>query len=161
MKQSSTLFLKIVLIIMGIVVIAVMLWFPQVEGRNKNSDPISLYFNDPFLAYVYLGTVPFFFALYQAFKLLGYIEHNQTFSLGSVTALGNIKYSAFVVMGFMAGAIMWVRIMSSVDGDDPAGFIAIGSAVILISTVVSVFAAVLQKLFQNAVDIKSENDLTV
>ena len=146
---------------MGIVVITVMLWFPQVEGRNKNSDPISLYFNDPFLAYVYLGTVPFFFALYQAFKLLGYIEQNKTFSLGSVTALRDIKYCAFVVIGFMAGAMFWVRLMSFANNEDSAGFMAIGLAVILISTVIAVFAALLQKLFQNAVDIKSENDLTV
>ena len=146
---------------MGLMVITFMLWFPQVEGRNKNSDPISLYFNDPFLTYVYLGAVPFFFALYQAFNLLGYIEQNKTFSPGSVISLRNIKYCALVIIGFMAGAIVWVRIMSSVSGDDPAGFIAIGLAVILITTVVSVFAAVLQKLFQNAVDIKSENELTV
>ena len=146
---------------MGLVVVGFMLWFPQVEGRNKNSDPISLYFNDPFLAYVYLGAVPFFFALYQAFKLLGYIEQNKTFSLGSVIALRNIKYCAFVIMGFMAGAISWVRIMSFTNNEDSAGFIAIGLAVIFISAVIAVFGALLQKLFQNAVDIKSENDLTV
>lgn len=161
MKQSSTLFLKIILVLMGFVVITVMLWFPQVEGRNRDSDPISLYFNDPFLAYIYLGTVPFFFSLYQAFRLLGYIEQNMTFSSSSVTALRNIKYCALVIMGLMAGAMLWVRIMSFSNNEDSAGFIAIGLGVILISAVISVFAALLQKLFQNAVDIKSENDLTV
>lgn len=161
MKKGSTVFLKIVLVIMGLIVLTGLIWEPQLEGRNKNSDPISLYFNDPFLAYVYLGSVPFFFALYQAFKLLGYIGENKTFSSDSVMILRNIKYCALTIIGFMAGAMAWVRVMSSASGDDPAGFMAIGLAVMATSTVVAVFATVLQRLFQNAVDIKSENDLTV
>lgn len=149
------------MVIIGLVVIAAMLWFPQIEGRNKNSDAISLYFNDPFLAYLYIGTIPFFFALYQAFKLLGYIERNRTFSQDSVIALQKIKYSALVIIGLMIGAMAWIKIISLTANDDPAGALMIGFIVIFASTVIAVFAAVLQKLFQNALDIKSENDLTV
>lgn len=160
MKKGSTLFLKIVLYIMAIGALAIMLWFPQIEGRNKNSDPISLYFNDPFLAYVYLGTVPFFTALYQAFKLLTYIERNRTFSQASVNVLKNIKYCAITIIIFLVGALILIRIFAGVE-DDPAGPSAIGLVVIFATVVIGTFAGVLQKLFQNAVDIKSENDLTV
>jgi hypothetical protein len=45
--------------------------------------------------------------------------------------------------------------------DDPAGFIVIGLVVIFTSAVIATAAAVFQKLLQNAVDLKSENDLTV
>lgn len=161
MKKGSTKFLRVVLILMAVVVAVAMLWFPQTEGRNKNSDALSLYFNDPFLAYIYLGTIPFYFALFQAFKLLGYIEQNKAFSPASVKTLRNIKYCALVIIGLMVGAIVWVRIMSSVSGDDPAGFIAIGIVILFITVVIATFAGVLEKLFQNAVNIKSENDLTV
>lgn len=161
MKKGSTVFLKIVLVIIGLIVLTGLLWEPQLEGRNKNSDSISLYFNDPFLAYIYLGSVPFFFALYQAFKLLGYIGENDTFSLGSVMTLRNIKYCALTIIGFMVGAMVWIGVASFVNGDDSAGVMMIGLVIIVISTVVAVFATVLQRLFQNAVDIKSENDLTV
>ena len=41
------------------------------------------------------------------------------------------------------------------------GLLILGFLFACIPFVVSVFAAVLEKLFQNAVDIKSENDLTV
>jgi hypothetical protein len=159
MRQGTTLFLKIVICLMAVGMLVIMLWFPQVEGRNKNSDWLSLYFNDPFLAYIYLGTVPFFTALYQAFKLLGYIEKNKTFSQDSVNVLRNIKYCAIAIIALMAGAIAIV--LKNAGDDDPAGFIAIGMVVIFSTVVIGTFAAVMQKLFKNALEIKSENELTV
>ena len=44
---------------------------------------------------------------------------------------------------------------------DPAGFIAMCIVTTFISIVIATAAAVFEKLLQNAVDIKSENDLTV
>ena len=45
--------------------------------------------------------------------------------------------------------------------DDAPGIILIGLVLIFASMVIAVFAAVLQRLLQEAIDIKSENDLTV
>ena len=47
------------------------------------------------------------------------------------------------------------------DQDDAPGVVAIGLVIIGASFVIATAAAVFQKLVQNAVDIKSENDLTV
>ncbi len=44
---------------------------------------------------------------------------------------------------------------------DPPSFIPIGLVIIFASMVIAVFAAVLQRLLQEAINIKSENDLTV
>lgn len=160
MKKSSTIFLKIVLILMGLIVLSVMLWFPHIEGRNANAPTFfSVYLHDPFLIYIYTGTLPFFFALYQAFKLLGNIEKNKIFSQNSVVALRNIKYSAIIIVAFLVGAM--VQIISFAHEDDAPGAVVMGLGLVLATTVVAVFAALLQKIFQNAVDIKSENDLTV
>jgi hypothetical protein len=52
-------------------------------------------------------------------------------------------------------------IINAADTDDAPGVVAIGLVIIFASAIVAVFAAVLQKLVQNAVNIKSENDLTV
>jgi hypothetical protein len=41
---------------------------------------------------LYAAAIPFYFALYQAFKLLSYIDGNKAFSELSVKALKNIKY---------------------------------------------------------------------
>src|SRR5919202_6952481 len=103
MKRVSILFLRAVILLIGVGVLAGLLWEPQVEGRNVNADQVTIYFRDPFLAYVYVGSVPFFFGLYQAFKLLGYVGRGQAFSPAAVTALRYIKYCALAVIGFIVG----------------------------------------------------------
>jgi hypothetical protein len=51
-------------------------------------------------------------------------------------------------------------VTNSVKSGAPGG-IVIGLVIIFASIVIAVFAAVLQKLLRNAIDIKSENDLTI
>ena len=58
----------------------------------------------------------------------------------------------------MAG--LYIRIFHA-EGDDPAGFLAICIVTTFVSIVVAIAAAVFEKTLQSAVDIKSENDLTV
>ncbi len=79
MKKGSTLFLKFVICLIAIGALAWLIWFPQLEGRAANLDLISIY-KDPLIIYVYIASIPFFVALYQAFKLLGYIDGNKVFS---------------------------------------------------------------------------------
>ena len=67
MKRSSTTFLQVVIVLVGIGTLALMLWEPHLEGRNVNATLFQIYFNDPFLVYAYIGSIAFFVALYQAF----------------------------------------------------------------------------------------------
>ena len=163
MKKRSTIFLQVVIVIIGIVTLAVMIRFPLTEGRAVNLDLFSIYY-DPFIMYGYLASIAFFVALYQAFKLLGHIGQNKVFSLNSVKALRTIKYCAIVLSISIVMAALYIRISYAIHAkgdDDPAGFIAVCIMTTFISIVVATTAAVFEKLLQNAVDIKSENDLTV
>jgi hypothetical protein len=135
-----------------------MIRFPQLEGRATNLDLISIY-KDPLIIYSYIGSIPFFVALYQAFKLLGYIDDNKVFSQSSVNAVRNIKYCAVTISGFIVLGILYIRL--TVISDDPAGVTALAIVTTFASIVIATAAAVFQRLLQNAVDIKSENDLTV
>ena len=160
MKRGSTLFLKAVILLIGIGALAGMIIFPQLEGRNTNADLFSIYFQDPFLAYVYIASIPFFVALYQAFQLLGYIGQNKVFSLDSVRALRTIKYCAIILSILIVMTALYIRIFHA-KGDDPAGFIALCIVTTFISVVIATATAVFERLLQSAVDIKLENDLTV
>src|SRR6266850_222303 len=102
MKRASTTFLQVVIMLIGIGTLALLLWEPHVEGRNAHATLFEMYFNDPFLALVYLGSIPFFVALYQAVKVLGYVGHNKVFSQAAVKALRTIKYCAMTIIGFVA-----------------------------------------------------------
>jgi hypothetical protein len=159
-KKSSTIFLQIVLVIIAIAAVFAIIRFPPSEGRAQNLDLISIYFKDPFLWYAYIASVPFFVGLYQAFKLLTYIGGNKVFSLKSVKALRTIKYCAIILSVFIVGAAVYVRVFHA-PGDDPAGFIALCILTTFTSIVTATAAAVFEKLLKSAVDIKSENDLTV
>ena len=158
LKKSSTLFLKLVLLIISVAVLAGIIWFPQTEGRAANLDLISIY-ADPFIIYIYLGSIPFFVGLYQAFKLLNLIDANKAFSQDSVNTLRNMKYASLSLIAFIAVALFFIRFFAG--GDDSAGPTMLGIIAIFASGVIATACGVFQKLFQNAVSIKEENDLTV
>src|SRR5512138_3493820 len=115
MKRSSTIFLQIVLVLIGIGALALMLWEPHIEGRNAHATLFQIYFNDPFLAYAYIASIPFFVALFQAFKVLGYAGQNKTFSPAAVKALRIIKYCAMSIIGFVAVGEIFIMLINSDD----------------------------------------------
>jgi hypothetical protein len=158
MKRSSTIFLQVVIVLIGIGTLALMLWEPHIEGRNAHATLFEIYFKDPFLAYAYIGSIPFFVALYQAFKVLGYAGQNKVFSQAAVKALRTIKYCAIAIIGFVAVSVIFM--MFGDPDDRPAG-VFMRILIAFPSIVVATAAAVFERILQNAVDIKSENDLTV
>src|ERR1700748_1643097 len=102
MRKGSTIFLQLVIVLIGIGVFALLLWEPHIEGRNAHATLFQIYFNDPFLAYAYIASISFFAALYQAFKLLGYARHRKIYSPGSVKAVRTIRFCATALIGFVA-----------------------------------------------------------
>jgi hypothetical protein len=157
-KRSSTAFLQTVIVLIGLGTLALLLWEPHLEGRNAHATPCEIYFKDPFLAYAYVASIPFFVALYQAFKVLGYAGQNRVFSQPAVNALRTIKFCAIAVIGFVAGAEVFIMLHNS---DDRAGGVFMGLLITFGSAIVATAAATFQRILQNAVDLKSENDLTV
>ncbi len=158
MKRSSTLVLKIVILLIALGVLAGLLWFPQTEGRAAHLDLLSIY-ADPFILYGYVAAIPFFIGLYQAFTLLNLIDANKAFSRRAVTTLKNMKLASLSLFVFIGLAVIYIRFLAR--GDDPAGPTMLGFCLALAFGVIATAAGVLQKLLQKAVMLKSENDLTV
>ena len=158
MQRGTTLFLKVVVLLVGLGALVGMVWFPQVEGRNANAALADIYLRDPFLAYAYLASVPFFLALYQAFRLLGYVARDRAFSPAAVAALRTIKFCAVAIIGFIAvgGVILLVF-----GEEDRAGVLALGLYSACAVAIVGTAVAILQRLLQRAVELQAEHDLTV
>src|SRR6266404_3518760 len=148
MKQGSILFLKAVLVLVGIGALALLLWEPHIEGRNAHATPFEIYFKDPFLAYAYIASIPFFVALYQAFKVLGYAGQNKVFSQEAVKALRTIKFCAIVIVGFVAVGEIFIMLG---DSDDRAGGVFMGILITFASIVIANAAAMFERILQNAV----------
>nr|WP_263327005.1 DUF2975 domain-containing protein [Neobacillus sp. Marseille-Q6967] len=158
MKQVSTLFLKIAVFLIGTPVLALCIFgLPWLAKNPVNPDYAHILY--PIVIGMYVSVIPFFVALYQAFKLLSYIDKNQAFSELSVRSLKNIKLCAMTISGLYVVILPFVYLVAELD--DAPGLIIIGMVPAFASMVIAVFAAVLQKLLQEAIDIKSENDLTV
>ncbi|WP_312094365.1 DUF2975 domain-containing protein [Niallia sp.] len=160
MKQVSTLFLKIAVIFIGIPILALCIFLVPEIGKFA----AELYPNNAYIKYLimmdfYAAAIPFYFALYQAFKLLNYIDKNEAFSELSVKALKKIKNCAISISAIFVLGLPLFYLIAEVD--DAPGIILIGLILIFASMVIAVFAAVLQKLLKEAIDIKSENDLIV
>jgi hypothetical protein len=142
-KHTSILVSRAAILLVGLTVLAGLLWEPQVEGRNANADQLTIYFRDPFLAYVYVGSLPFFYGLYQAFNLLGYVGRGQALSPEAVDAVRRIKYCALAVIAFVVGAEAYI--IFGVQSDDRAGGVAMGILAGFLSLVVATAAAVLER----------------
>ncbi|MGE7942568.1 DUF2975 domain-containing protein [Lysinibacillus xylanilyticus] len=158
--KRETLLLKMAVFLIGIPVLALCIfWLPWFANEAAEHYPKLAYLQYPTLIGVYVTAIAFFVALYMALRLLSYIDKNEAFSDLSVRALKNIKYCAIIISGMYVIGMPLFYLMA--DLDDAPGIIVIGMVFIFASFVIAVFAAVLQKLLKNAIDIKSENDLTV
>jgi hypothetical protein len=160
MERGTTLILKAAVILMGIPVLALCIFLvPEIANFAAELYPDHTYLR--YLVYIdfYAAAIPYYAALYQAFKLLTYIDKKQAFSEVSVQALKRIKHCGIAISCiYVVGLPLFYLIA---EKDDAPGIILIGMVLIFASMVVAVFAAVLEKLLKEAIAIKSENDLTV
>ena len=156
--KLETIFLKTAVVLIAIPILALwILGLPWIVNNPVNPEyALVLY---PIVIGMYVSTIPFFVALFQSLRLLYYIDRNKAFSELSVKALKNIKYCATIISILYVVELPFFYNLA--QKDDAPGIILIGMVFVFASFVVTVFAAVLEKLFKNAIDIKLENDLTV
>lgn len=154
MKRGSTIVLRGAILVIGLAVLAIcILALPTGISLEKTG------YYRPILWGLYMPVIPFYIALYQALKLLDYIDKNKAFSAVSVQALKKIKYAAYAISALFTTGMPYI--FYAADKDDAPGVIVVGLVIIGASFVIATAAAVFQGLLQNAIAIKSENDLTV
>lgn len=154
MDKTPTIFLRAIVLIMGILVLALCI-FVLPEGLVQELHTVLF----PLVISMYVAAIPFFIALWQTLKLLDLIDKNKAFSLASVAALQRIKYCAlFIGVVYTLGLPYFYYVA---QGADAPGVMGIGLLLAGAPIVIAVFAAVLQKLLHSAIALKNENDLTV
>lgn len=152
-----------IIYLMGIAVLAVCaILLPELareEAAGKATPPLVW----PFLLSAWIFSIPIFVALYQALRLLTYIDDNTAFSSKSINALQNIKICAIIFAALIAlRAITVINLAQIADPrEDVTPVFTLGFIFIFTSSVIATFVAVLQKLLSKVIDIKSENDLIV
>lgn len=145
-KRISTIFLQAVIVLIGLGALAFMLWEPHIEGRNAHATLFEIYFKDPFLAYAYIASAPFFVALHRSFKVLEYVRQNKTFSQVTVDALRTIKFCGIAMVGFAVVGLVFIMWGES---DDRAGGVFMGLLVTFASLVIAATAAMFERILRN------------
>lgn len=152
--RGSTLLLKSALLLIGIAILGLCGFLLYISIGTDGPGPYR-----PILLGICVTTIPVFLGLYQAWKLLDYIDNNEAFSDMSVAALKKIKINALIVSALYAAGMPYIYYVAEID--DAPGVILIGLVCVAAPILVSLIAAILQKLLKSAISIKSENDLTV
>jgi ABC-type multidrug transport system fused ATPase/permease subunit len=153
-ERSSTLFLKLVLLVLSMGFIA-LLGF--VLYQITQSDFLGEYRS--ILIGVIISIIPLLYIFYQAFLLLINIDHNLSLTESSVNSLRIIKICSFLIsLLYLIGSPF---IFNVAERDDAPGVVLINLILILGPFTVGVFTYILQKLLINAIGYKSESELTI
>ena len=158
--RGSTFFLKGAVVAVGLVVLALCVFaLPASWLAVPEEYPDATYAFYLILIAMYAAAIPFYIALYQALLLLRYVDKNQAFSELSVGALKRIAYCGLAISGVYGVSLPLFYVWA--QEDDAPGLVIIGMVLTVAPLVISVFAAVMQRLLREAIRMKSENDLTV
>lgn len=164
MKNKTAFLSRGIVYFMALTALSICVFLlPELAREATAEDPAMAHLHSFFLLGAYLLAVPFFAALGYTHRLFSYISGDDAFSHQSVKALRNIKlctcaFGAMVTIGSVL-AIFAARSIN--PNEDVTHIIILGLIFIFIASVIGVFVAVLQKLLQQAITIKHDNELIV
>jgi hypothetical protein len=118
--------------------------------------PLMLY---PLIGGVYASVIPYATALVQAFGLLNAIDRNNAFSDSSIKSLKRIKACAVVFCLIYIALLPFALILA--QGGRCPGLVLMAMVPVFASAVIAVFAAVLQRLFEEATRLRSDQELVI
>lgn len=146
MNRSAAFFLQAAIVFLGTVTLGLMLLEPHFEGRNAHATTFEIYFSDPFLAYVYAGSIPYFVALHRAFGLFGHVRRTGSFSPVTLDALRSIKRCAIALVGFVVGAAVFIVVF----GEGEPGGVFMCALAVLGASAMGAVAAIAARILQAA-----------
>lgn len=159
-KKGGTIFLRFALVAIASLAILLMIFaFPEMWRSFDFEDQMLAQPMRGVIVRWYISAIPFLVGLWQSWKLLGYIDRGVAFSDLSTHALNRIKQCAIIIAIVMASALPFFYGFAEID--DAPGVVIVGMMFVGGPVAVAVFAALLQKLLQSAIEIKKENELTV
>ncbi|ENH95642.1 hypothetical protein J416_14962 [Gracilibacillus halophilus YIM-C55.5] len=157
MKKYATFILKFALFVIGCIVIGLCIWMVHVAAETAATYPEFAYLQYPVLIYLYITTVPFFYALYQAYTMIRYMDVGEAFSDQTIDRLRTIKYCAVIIsVLYVIGSIL-LTLQSAMH----PGIALASITIVFASVVIAYFATLLQELLARAISIKKENECTV
>ncbi|MES3005235.1 MAG: DUF2975 domain-containing protein [Patescibacteria group bacterium] len=159
-EKQSTNFLRLAIFVIGLIVLAFCVFaLPSMWKGGSAEFPEASTSVFLIMLGLYATAIPFYIGLWQGLRLLKLIDKNMAFSEVSINTLRNIKYCLATISVLYVGGVPWLLPIAELD--DAPGLILMGMVIACIPITITIFTGIVEKLLQNVVDIKSENDLTV
>ena len=146
MNRRLAKLLQVFVVGTGIGALAFLLIEPHFEGRNARATLTRIYFDDPFLAYVYIASIPFFVAAYQAFKALGDAAGARSLAPETLKRIRTVKHCGIALVGLVAVGEVFIL---SGDSDDRAGGVFMGILFGAGAVAIAVAATMFERVCQN------------
>ena len=158
MRNSTLTFLKVVLLIIAMVTLGLCTFaLPSLAGNTAEMYPEYAFLKYPILIGLYFTVIPFFFAIYESYKLLNIIKDKNAFSESALISLRHIMICAITITTLYAIGFLIMAVSNALH----PGIAILGLVIIFASLVIAVFSAVLRELLRSAIELKIENELTV
>lgn len=159
-EKGSTLFLRLAVSVIGLGVLALCVsLLPLMWTHAYNEYPDDGYAVRVVVAAMYASTIPFYIGIYKGWRILDSIDKNKAFSVRSVRSLGGIALCAAIISLFYAISLPFFYIWA--QHVDAPGLMVIGLFLTGMPLIISVAIELLRRLLIEAINVKSENDLTV
>lgn len=158
MKPTSIRFLELSLGAIATAFLAFGAGFlPWYSFLNPLANPQFLQVKWIVLTVVYTTALPFFYSLYRTMHLLHLIGTERAFSTEALRNLRHIQYAAWSIVCVYLLALLPLLLFKQIA----LPVLLIWTGVTATGSLLAVFASVLRALFANALDIQTENDLTI
>lgn len=159
--KLSTLILKTTIVTMAIFVTVFCVFvLPAIYREWPIELPAYAQWHYLLIFVILAAAILFFIAAVQIFSLLNLIGGNKAFTKASVSAMRRVKYCGYIVSALCTSALPLIFLLAESD-DAPGLILMYGFIFIGIPLIIGIFSGVAQTLFQSAINLKSENDLTV
>jgi hypothetical protein len=149
LNKQFAVFMQALVVLIGLGVLVLVLWFPLLEGRAVHLDLISIY-ADPFILYGYAASIPFFVVLFKVFQLLGYMRQNRLYTTPAILAIRRIKHCAIILGISIVAAGIYIKLFHG-EEEDPAGFLALCMLATMVAAVVAMLAAKHEKRLKKGI----------
>ncbi|MGC4002183.1 MAG: DUF2975 domain-containing protein [Pirellulales bacterium] len=138
--------LQAVVVVIALAALAFLLVEPHLEGRNAQATWTEVYFHDPFLAYAYVASTPFFVAIYHAFRVLGFVCLGRVLAPETRNALRTIKFCAYALLAFIASGEL---LLLANESDDRVGGVVMGLLFALIALAIVATTMLIERMLAN------------
>lgn len=156
--KFKTGFLKGALFFISILILVLsVFWLPTVSKELAISNPDYAHLRLPLLLGLYITLIPFYIALYQAFRLLHFIEKQYAFSAASLYSLCVIKNCAVAIVVLYIAGMSYLAFSNALH----PGIAVMGAIILFACISIALLSMLLHELLRSGLNLKTENELTI